>query len=80
MTPEESPKCMDTSPEAEPTPAPTSIPNIKDWAHLLRTHTHEEFAALALVQEDYSCPPALDISGVALIRPSQIHRYVFGEW
>ena len=80
MTLEESHNHRDPAHEAGPTHAPTPIPTIQDWAHLLRTHTHEEFAALALRQEDHSCPPSMDISGAALIRPSQIHHYVFGEW
>jgi len=41
------PICLDTTPEAGPLPAPTLIPTIRDWAYLLHTHTHEEFAALA---------------------------------
>ncbi len=80
MPPKESPNCMDTPLKAGHTPALTLIPAIQDWAHLIRTHTHEEFAALALLQEDHSCPPCRDISGAALILPSQIHRYVFGSW
>ncbi len=71
---------MNTAPEAGPTSAPTPIPTIQDWVHLLRTQTHQEFAAFALLQEDHSCPPALEISGAALIRPSQMHPYVSGEW
>jgi len=47
---------------------------------MLQTHTHEEFASLALLHMDRTCPPCMDVLGVALIRPSQIHFYVFGEW
>jgi len=71
---------MDTVHETEPTLVPTPIPTIREWAHLLHTHTHEEFAALALLHKDNFCPSCLDVSGAALIRPSQIHHYVFGEW
>ena len=47
---------------------------------MLQTHTHKKFASLALLQKDHTCPPRVDVSGVALIRPSQIHHYVYGEW
>jgi hypothetical protein len=41
---------------------------------------HEEFTSLALLYKDHTCPPCMDVSGVTLIRPSQIHHYVYGEW
>ena len=47
---------------------------------MLLTHTHEEFATLATLQKDNTCPPCKDLSGVALLRPSHIHHYVYGEW
>jgi hypothetical protein len=56
------------------------VTSIKDWAHLLLTHTHEEFATLATLQSDHACPPCRDLSGTAFILPSQIHHYVYGEW
>jgi hypothetical protein len=71
--------CLDASFEARPLPAPTPIPAIRDWAHLLHTHTHEEFASIALLQKDHTRPPCMDVSGAALIRPSQIHHYFFGK-
>ncbi len=47
---------------------------------MLQTHTHEEFASLALLQKNHTRPPCMDVSEVALIRPSQLHHYVFKEW
>ncbi len=47
---------------------------------MLLTHTHEEFATLALLQMEDTCPPCRDVSRDALLRPSQIHHYFFGEW
>jgi hypothetical protein len=70
LTLEETHNHRDPAHEAGPTHAPTPIPTIQDWAHLLRTHTHEEFAALALRRADHSCPPSMDISGAALTHPS----------
>ena len=47
---------------------------------MLLTHTHEEFATLATLQKDHACPPCRNVSGVALLHPSKIHHYVYGEW
>jgi len=47
---------------------------------MLLTHTHEEFDKLAILQKYDTCPPCADVSGVALLRPSQIYHYVYGEW
>jgi hypothetical protein len=47
---------------------------------MLHTHTHEEFATLVTLHKDHTCPPCRDVSGVALLRPSQIQHYVYGEW
>ena len=47
---------------------------------MLQTHTHKKFASLALLQKDHTCPLCMDVLGVALIRPSQVHHYVYGEW
>jgi hypothetical protein len=73
-------ECQGKTPKMDPTPEPTPIPTIREWARLLHTHTHEEFATLALLHKDHFSPPCMDVSGVALIRPSQIQHYVFGEW
>jgi len=73
-------ECHEKAPETEPTPEHTPIPIIQDWARFLHTHTHGEFAALALLHNDRSCPPCMDVSGAALIRPSKINHYVFGSW
>ena len=80
MPPSGALECRGKAPETEPTPEPTPIPTIREWARLLHTHTHEEFVALAFLHKDHSCPPCLNVSGAALIRPSQIHHYVFGSW
>jgi len=47
---------------------------------MMLTHTHEEFAALAILQKDHTCPSCRDVPEVALLRPSQIHHYVYGDW
>jgi len=47
---------------------------------MLLTHTHEDFAALATLHTYHTCPPCRDMSGVALLRPSQIQHYVYGGW
>ncbi len=47
---------------------------------MLLTHTYEEFATLATLQKDHTCPSYRDVSGVALLHPSQIQHYVYGEW
>jgi len=41
-------------------------------------HTHDEFDSLAALQKNHTCPPCEDVSGVALLRPSQIQHYVYG--
>ena len=53
---------------------------MEDWANQLLTQTHEKFATLATLQSDGDCPPCMDVSGKALLLPSQIHQYVYGEW
>jgi hypothetical protein len=63
--------------ETQAIPSPVTI---ADWAHLLLTHTHEEFAAIATLRRDHACPPCLDISGVALLQASRIHNFFYGEW
>ena len=80
MPPSGAPKCLDTTHEAGPTPDPALVSTIREWAHSLHTHTHEEFVALALLHKNHSCPPCLDVSGAEYIRPSQMHHFVFGEW
>jgi hypothetical protein len=76
-TQEHGPKVEAISPIPGQNPPITSI---EDWAHLLLTHTHEEFASLATRQHDRACPPCRDVSGTGLLLPSQIHHYVYGEW
>ena len=74
------PDCLDAALEAEPLPAPNPITYIREWIHQLQTHTHEDFASLALLHKDHTCLPYMDVSGVALLRPSQMHHCVYGEW
>ena len=47
---------------------------------MLRTHTHEEFSSLLTQYDDYSCILCEDASSVALLRLSQIERYVYWAW
>ncbi len=58
----------------------TSIHTINDWIHLLNTLTKEEFASLVDSLRDDECTPCFDVSGFALLRPSQIQRYTYGNW
>jgi hypothetical protein len=46
----------------------------------MRTHSHEDFATLVNNYEDDQCTPCWDVSGAALLRPSQIKNYTFGNW
>ena len=71
---------MEEDSETEPLATPPPISTIGGWAQMLLYHTHEEFAALATLQKDHACTPCIDVSGVALLRPSHIHHYVYGEW
>jgi len=73
--------CLEEIPEEGPlTPSPPSITSLRDWTYLLLTHTHEEFASLATLQNGHTCPPCGDISGVAFLHPSQIHHYIYEGW
>jgi hypothetical protein len=71
---------LEETSETEPLTTPPPINTIREWSQMLLTHTHEEFVTLAVLQKDHTCPPCPDVSGVALVRPSQIHHYVYGEW
>lgn len=42
-------------------------------------HTHDDLVVLAARYDDESCPPCMDVSGVALLRPSLIQHYTYGE-
>ncbi len=55
-----------------------SIQTIDDYIHLLHTHSHEEFANNVEPLSDATCTPCYDVSGLALLRPSQIKRYIYG--
>ncbi len=46
----------------------------------MRTHTHEDFATLADNYANDQCTPCWDVSGAALLRPSQIKNYTYGTW
>ena len=48
--------------------------------HPLATYINEEFAELTAEYDDNTCPPCMDVSGVALLRPSLIQRYTYGSW
>ena len=53
---------------------------MEDWIHILETNTHEEFADLTAEYDDNTCPPCMDVSGVALLRLSLIQHYTYGRW
>ena len=46
----------------------------------MRTPSHEDVATLVNNYEDDQCTPCWDVSGAALLRPSQIKNYTFGNW
>jgi hypothetical protein len=46
----------------------------------LRIYTHEQLPSLLTQHDDKSCIPCKDASSVALLRRSQIERYVYGAW
>jgi hypothetical protein len=59
---------------------PPPIRTIDDWIRALHTHTHEGFTALLESYTNESCTPCWDVSGAALIRPSQIKHYTYRNW
>ena len=63
---------------------PPLITTLRVCSQMLLTHTHEEFASLA---DFHTCTwntlymsCIWNVSRVALLRPSQIQRYVYGGW
>jgi hypothetical protein len=73
------PPVLDNAPKLASS-IPHTITSLEDWAHLLRTYTHEQFPSLLTRHDDKSCIPCTDASSVALLRRSQIERYVYGAW
>jgi hypothetical protein len=59
---------------------PPPISYVDDWIHILRTHKDEEFTRLATHYEVESCPPCMDTSGIAILRPPLIQHYTHGGW
>jgi len=72
--------CLEEASEIEPLTVPLPSTTVRNCSHMLLTHTHEEFATLASLQKDHTRPPCRYVSGLALLRPSQIHHYIYGEW
>ena len=64
-----------------PTTATTSGPDlplitcIEDWARLLHTHSHQDFAAIANLHGNHTCPPITDNYATTLITPNTIQHY-----
>ena len=57
------------------------ITYIEDWARLLQTHIHRDFAAIAnLHGTNQTCPPVTDSSAAALITLDTIQHYVYVNW
>jgi len=50
----------------------------EDWMHILHTLSREGFLEIADQYKDATCLPCVDISGVALLRPSIIQHYTDG--
>jgi len=48
--------------------------------HIRHTHLHEGFLEIANQYKDATCIPCVDVSGVALLRPSLIQNYACGSW
>ena len=64
-------------------PTSTQLPPVRtidDWIRALQTHMHEGFAALFDYYADDTCTPWCCVSGAALLRPSQIKHYTYGNW
>ena len=59
LVPSRKPVCLDAALEAEPLPAPTPLTTIREWTHQLQSHSHVEFASLALLQKYNTCPPCM---------------------
>jgi len=57
-----------------------TISSVKDWAHLMHTHTLTAFAALANKYTNTTCPIVLDCSAAGPITPDTIQHYVHGNW
>ena len=53
---------------------------IEDWARLLQTHIHRDFAKIANLHENNTCPPVTDSYAAALITPDIIQHYAYGNW
>ena len=65
--------------EGHNTPLP-QIHSVEDWRHIIHTHSHEGFSQIPHQYKDTTCLPCVDVSGVALLRPSLIYHYVSGGW
>jgi hypothetical protein len=46
-----------------------SIHTVDVWIHIIHRQTHDEFAELAALYEDDTCPPCMDMSSAAMLRP-----------
>jgi len=47
---------------------------IEDWARLLQTHNHRDFAKIANLHGNNTCPPVIDSSAAALVTPDTIQH------
>ncbi len=56
------------------------ITSVENWAHLLHTHTHTDFATLANQYSNATCPPVTKSSSTALLTPGLFHQYAHGKW
>ena len=63
------------------TPGPNLplITCIEDWARLLQTHIHKEFATIANQHGNNTCPPVKDSSSTVFITPYLIQHYAYGN-
>jgi len=72
--------CLEEAPKKGPlTPSPSPITSLRDSSHLLLNHTHEEFAALAALHEDHTCPPCMDVSGWRSSAPPKYITMFMGD-
>jgi hypothetical protein len=66
--------------EVPPDPALPAITSVDDWANLLQTHSRTDFAKIANLHGNQTCPPVADTSAAALITPTTIQHFAYGNW
>ena len=63
-----------------PDPDLPTITSVDVWANLLQTHSRRDFAKIANLHGNNTCPPVTYTSAAALITPDTIQHYAYGNW